>query len=268
LSEEGVSHWEEIIDTVYTYIGMIRYYCHSESGLPIWIYEELRAIQDLTYQFQDEMTPIDLVEDLALSLAPYVQIPPERLLDGDYLLFERDDDAIKLLLDNFMSPQNARVDLTSSLFGRAADFDDDENPSTSRNEKLDGIPNVSSLSAGVPSIEPIFGSRYWLHSIAPSVIQKWIIAAKAQLPSPSSAIKMPPINPFVPRRFNLKPTLIDDADHPLLFCSLKICTTVNKKKSWFPCAVIKYDEIKNQLLLSFEDEDKKWHQIDMGLLEF
>jgi len=269
LSEEGVSHWKEILDVVFIYIGMIRYYCHSESGLPIWIYEELQAIQELTYRFQDEMNPIDLVEDLADSLAPYIALPPERLLDGEHLLFERDADLIKELLDNFMSPRNARVDLISSQFGRAADFEDEGGtPSVSGNtEPVRGI-EVSSLSSGEPSVEPIFGTRYWSHPIPISVIEKWSNLAEPQLPPTSSSIKMPPINPFVPKGFDLKPTPSDDTHHPLLFCSLKICIMVNKKKSWFPCTVTKYDGIKNQVLLSYEDEDEKWHKVDIGLPDF
>ena len=96
LTENGVNYWVDIVDYVYMYIGMIRFYCKAENGLPMWIYEELKAIQDLSYRFADEETPMDLVENLADSLIPYHAIPPERLLDGDSLLFEFDGDAIKV----------------------------------------------------------------------------------------------------------------------------------------------------------------------------
>jgi secreted Zn-dependent insulinase-like peptidase len=96
LSVDGVSHWVEIIQYVYYYIGMMRYYSKSEGGLPMWIYEELRAIQQLSYEFADESTPLDLVEDMADRLTPYSCLPPERLLDGDDLLFEFDANAIEV----------------------------------------------------------------------------------------------------------------------------------------------------------------------------
>ena len=96
LSENGVSHWVEIVHYVYIYIGMIRYYCNSDDGLPMWIYEELKAIQGLAYRFADEETPVDLVETIAESLVSYHELPPERLLDGDSLLFEFDGNAIKV----------------------------------------------------------------------------------------------------------------------------------------------------------------------------
>ncbi len=96
MTEFGVNHWVEIVKYVFMYIGMLRYYCHDGGGLPMWIYDELKAIQSLSYQFADEETPIDLVENIADSLVAYHSLPPERLLDGDSLLFEFDGDAIKV----------------------------------------------------------------------------------------------------------------------------------------------------------------------------
>lgn len=103
LTENGVCHWVEIVNYVYMYIGMIRFYCHSDDGLPTWIYEELKAIQDLSYRFADEETPIDLVESIADSLIPYHAFPPERLLDGESLLFEFNGDAIKVSCHSLLS---------------------------------------------------------------------------------------------------------------------------------------------------------------------
>jgi secreted Zn-dependent insulinase-like peptidase len=113
LSVEGVSHWTEILQYVYCYIGMVRYYCKSMAddtgggrrGLPIWIYEELRAIQQVSYEFADETNPLDFVEDMADRLTPYSCLPPERLLDGDDLLFEFDNNVIEVrntILNNFV----------------------------------------------------------------------------------------------------------------------------------------------------------------------
>ena len=62
--------------------------------------------------------------------------------------------------------------------------------------------------------------------------------------------------------------LEDDAAHPLLNCSVKVCIAVGKKKSWFPAVVTQYKVQKNnssdvhRLFLSYEDEDEKWHILD------
>lgn len=106
LSEEGVSHWTEIVNHVYIYIGMMRHYCKSEEGHPSWIFDELQAIQKILHQFEDETTSEDLVESIADCLTPYNCLPPERLLDGDSLLFENDLGAVEvrwfLVLYNFL----------------------------------------------------------------------------------------------------------------------------------------------------------------------
>jgi hypothetical protein len=33
-------------------------------------------------------------------------------------------------------------------------------------------------------------------------------------------------------------------------------------QAWFPATVTKFNGIKNQVLLSYEDEDEKWHLVD------
>jgi secreted Zn-dependent insulinase-like peptidase len=96
LSEEGVAHWPEIVSEVYQYVGMLRHYCHQPQGLPLWIYDELRSIHEVAHRYGDEQSPEDLVESLAEELAPAYNLPPERLLDGNELLFEYDPEKIKV----------------------------------------------------------------------------------------------------------------------------------------------------------------------------
>ena len=37
------------------------------------------------------------------------------------------------------------------------------------------------------------------------------------------------------------------------------------QKLRFPCTVTKYDGSKNQVLLTYEDEDEKWHKVDLDI---
>lgn len=73
---------------------MLRHHCRE--GLPMWIFEELRSIQEISYRYDDEQSPEDLVESLADELAPAHPLPPERLLDGTSLLFEYDPESIQV----------------------------------------------------------------------------------------------------------------------------------------------------------------------------
>ncbi len=170
----------------------------------------------------------------------------------------------------------------SSTFGRASDFDEHittiqqhNNIEATKNMPspcLDSITgdaiNFSRESAGDPRTEPIFGTKYWSHKIPPQLMDEWEMARQPRLPPQSSNISLPPINPFIPNRFDLLPLPQNDGDHPLLSCSLKICVKVGKKKAWFPCTVNKYDGTRNRVLLTMEDGEKTWHCVDLTLAEF
>uniref|UniRef100_A0A7S4UXX9 Peptidase M16 C-terminal domain-containing protein n=2 Tax=Ditylum brightwellii TaxID=49249 RepID=A0A7S4UXX9_9STRA len=266
LSEEGVSHWGEIVTEIYNYIGMIRYYCATQDGLPSWIYEELRAIQDVAYKFEDEMTPEELVENIVEDMAPAFSLPPERLLDGNSLLFEYDGDAIKDIVDNFLVPRNARLDLMSSTFGRDADYDGLDETNEPVNETVNKIDEeedsggtFSIESLPPPQKEPMFGTKFWSNPISEALLKEWESATSPCLPSDSSLLSLPPLNPFVPTKFDLKPCPLDDTHHPLLHCSLKILDTGKK------ATVTKFNSSKKQILLLYEDRDEKWHEVDLVL---
>ncbi|KAI2493159.1 metalloendopeptidase [Fragilaria crotonensis] len=108
----------------------------------------------------------------------------------------------------------------------------------------------------------MFGTRYWVEDIANETLEQWSNAATPQLPPSESMLALPPKNPFVPEKLALKLLPEDDSDHPLLNSSLKLCISVGKRKSWFPATMVKYNATMNTVLLSYEDEDEKWHVID------
>lgn len=137
------------------------------------------------------------------------------------------------LLDEYFQPANMRVDLMSSTFGRAADYETSENDEV----VLDGAASevcgedeeeFDPSNAGTPSLEPMFGARYWCRGISESLMKEWAEACQPE--SKPSGLSLPPRNPFVPENLALKPLPLDDSHHPLVHCSLKICITVGKKK--------------------------------------
>mmetsp|Transcript_25023 Transcript_25023/g.38696 ORF Transcript_25023/g.38696 Transcript_25023/m.38696 type:complete len:904 (-) Transcript_25023:2329-5040(-) len=271
LSEDGVEHWHEIVSYVYMYIGMIRHFCLSESGLPDWIYEELRSINEVSFKFEDESSPEELVESIAEDLNPACPLPPDRLLDGHSLLFEFNGKAIQNLVDNFLTPKNSRVDLVSSSFGRAADFvgeDAEHCPSLLPNNiphiDNDGSALNFSVASGVkPQTEPMFGTTFWCHAIDSSLLEEWTKLSSPSIPPPSSNLNLPPVNPYIPTEFDIKPLPPDDTHHPLLHCSFKMCIVIGKKKTWLPATSTKYNSTTNSMLFSYEDEDEKWHIFDV-----
>jgi len=278
LSLLGLEHWRELVAAVYEYLGLLRQQCRQ--GWPPYIYEELRRIHELSYRYGDESAPDEVVGDLVENMAPHSHIPPERILDGSELLFEFDEVTIQSLLDEYMTPEKARIDLMSSSFGKPSDFDHDSADGTNNlgtdtiisnlviqeeDENGDGTFNVE--AAGEPQVDPMFGTQFWCHRLPASWLDQWTIAAEPGPPS-IEMLGLPPRNPYVPENFDLKPRPDHDADHPLLNSSLKLCIAVGKTKQWFPASVVQYNQTKNAVLLSFEDEEEKWHTLDQPETHF
>ncbi|VEU33574.1 unnamed protein product [Pseudo-nitzschia multistriata] len=279
LSEEGVEHWRDVVTELYRYVGMLRHYCREEGGLPAWIYEELRSIYEVAHRYADEEPPEDFVVDLAEEMSPWFNTPPERLLDASGLLFDYDPGTVQNLLDNFFSPSNARIDLSSSQFGRSSKYEETNGSGSAsvppsvvdyyNNFDLEqnALPPSDELfdpaGAGPPHIEPIFGTPFWCQRLSASLLEEWTHRAEPGLPPSSSPLALPQRNGFVPTDFSLKPLPPADCDHPLLNCSIKLQIPVGKRKEWFPATVTQYNGTKNQILCAYEDEDEKWHRLDV-----
>ena len=60
--------------------------------------------------------PYELVEDIVEEIME--DLPPQRLLDVISLLFNSYGAAVQNILDKFLTPDNARLDMMSSTFGR------------------------------------------------------------------------------------------------------------------------------------------------------
>jgi nardilysin len=265
LSQEGMErHWKDVLDAVYVYLGMLRLQC--QLGWPPWMFEELQRVAELSYVYRDEPSTDDLVEELAETMAPHNRVPLERILDGNYRCFNFDPDAIRDLLDNHLTPRNARIDLSSSLWGRASDYEDGtvtEGPET----KVPDLREVEETLkfdlkvAGPPLAEPMFGTRFWCSSVPIGWLEAW-----ERLSSPSSPdlpFRLPDPNPYVPTALDLKTLPEDDSHHPLLSCSLKLCVPVGKKKQWLPATAIRYNRTQHAVLVTYEGGlEQRWHQLD------
>jgi hypothetical protein len=142
------------------------------------------------------------------------------------------------LLEEHFQPKNMRLDLMSSTFGRAADYEA-ENDSINTNDNVisdleddddDDNKEFDPTTAGSPMVEPMFGPRYWSRCIPQLLLDEWTQIGDPQLPPPDSMLSLPPKNPFVPQDLSLKALPPNDSHHPLVHCSLKLCITIGKKK--------------------------------------
>lgn len=283
LTQNGVQHWDQVVHTVYQYIGMLR----NQRHMPSYIYEELFKMNEAAYQYQEDVSTDEFVEEMADRLAPcHALLPPERLLDGYELLWEYDEHAIRQLIEKYFTPSNARYDLMSSTFGRAADYSSEDNVirdtttlskvndrqrlSEQKKENdliLSHTYEISVKLHETPLVEPYFGTRFWVEEIGSDMLSRWELAfqngtAVADAPA---VLSLPSPNPFVPTTFHLKPRPIDDSHHPLLRCSVKIQVTVGRKKEWYPATVSKYNLSENLLELVYEDHGIRHHYCDMTI---
>ena len=57
----------------------------------------------------------------------------------------------------------------------------------------------------------------------------------------------------------MKPLPANDALHPLVNASIKVANVAkkSKNKNFYPAVITQFDSIKNELVLSFEDEEKQ-----------
>ncbi len=131
-SMRGMKCWEDVVEVIFDNIGMLKFHfielhCDGErtkkEGLAPFIHKELKMDADLLYQFADEGDVTDIVEEIAENMAPWTDLPDERVLDGHALLFhdEVDNEMVKSLMFDYFTPQNIRVDLMLSPFGRDSD---------------------------------------------------------------------------------------------------------------------------------------------------
>ena len=142
------------------------------------------------------------------AMCPWWNLPDERLLDGDSLLFGDiiDNSVVEDLLFNYITPDNTRVDLMSSFFGRDGDAEPTNESNNAANPEFCDIQQSFNMAeAGVPMIEPRFGTKFYVEPISDNILQRWRDAAEPQLPSTDLLLNLPPQNPFIPSNMDLKP---------------------------------------------------------------
>ncbi|MDH3690151.1 MAG: insulinase family protein [Gammaproteobacteria bacterium] len=148
LTEEGLHHTSEIVLTVFQYLNLIK-----AEGIQSWIFEELSALSEVEFRFQEKSNPRRYVSGLARSLQIY---PAEDVLRGPYLLEKFDAELIRNYLGE-LTPDNVVVSITA------------QNLYTDQSS-------------------PWYGTQFRATKIDPETISQWINAglnAELQLPTPN-----------------------------------------------------------------------------------
>ena len=146
LTEEGLLHYEEVVEIVFAYLNLLR-----EQGSQEWIFEETRNVAETQFRFLSQRDPMDYVSGLASQMHSY---PAEQFLSGPYKLFDYDPAQVEELLD-CMIPRNVLLILASKSF----------EGKTSLKEKW-------------------YGVDYEQVSIEPDILDKWSNATSPELALP------------------------------------------------------------------------------------
>lgn len=100
LTPEGLANWQTVATLMFEYLQTI-----EQEGLNEWRYEELQTINQINFEFAEQVSPTATAQHLASRLMHY---PAEQLLIGPYQLSQFDAEAIQRWL-SYLKPDNALV---------------------------------------------------------------------------------------------------------------------------------------------------------------
>ncbi|XP_027350190.1 insulin-degrading enzyme-like 1, peroxisomal isoform X3 [Abrus precatorius] len=160
LTDAGHEHIQDIIGLLFKYIDLLQ-----QSGVCKWIFEELSAVCETKFHYQDKIPPSDYVVNIASNMQFY---PPKDWLTGSSLPSKFSPSVIQMVLDQ-LSPNNVRIFWDSKNFEGLTD-----------------------------KVEPWYGTAYSVEKITGSVIQEWVRSA------PDENMHLPAPNKFIPTDLSLK----------------------------------------------------------------
>ncbi|RJX73826.1 insulinase family protein [Vibrio sinensis] len=102
LTEQGLAHTDDIIQSIFTYIRHIKH-----QGLEEWRYLEKQAVLESAFRFQEPTRPLDLVSHLVVNMQHY---QAQDTIYGDFMMSEYQESVLLSLLDYF-TPENLRITL-------------------------------------------------------------------------------------------------------------------------------------------------------------
>lgn len=171
LTDAGQEHMQDIIGLLFKYIGLLR-----QSGVCKWIFDELAALCETTFHYQDKIRPIDYAVIISNNMQLY---PPKDWLVGSSLPSNFSPNTIQMVLDE-LSPSNVRIFWESKNFENQTDM-----------------------------VEPWYRTDYSIEKITSSMIQEWMLS------SPDGDLHLPAPNVFIPTDLSIK-NAHDEVKYPTL----------------------------------------------------
>ncbi|XP_029316727.1 nardilysin-like isoform X2 [Cottoperca gobio] len=172
LTDEGFQNFYEVTHLVFEYLKMLQ-----TLGPQQRIYEEIQKIEANEFHYQEQIDPIEYVEDICENLQMF---PKEDFLTGDQLMFEFDPDVISGAL-SLLNPEKANLMLLSPEH-----------------------------EGQCPLREKWFGTQYNVEDIQQEWMERW--TGNLEL---NSELTLPAENKFIATDFALKPSDCPDTEIPV-----------------------------------------------------
>ncbi|KAK4755404.1 hypothetical protein SAY87_009161 [Trapa incisa] len=160
LTDSGHEHMKDIIGLLFKYISLLQ-----ESGVCGWIFDELSAMCETKFHYQDKIAPINYVVKISSNMQAY---PPADWIVGSSLPCKFNPSTIRMVLDD-LSMKNVRIFRESKNFEGLTDM-----------------------------VEPWYGTAYCVEHITDSKIEEWMQSI------PNENLHLPIPNVFVPTDLSLK----------------------------------------------------------------
>ncbi|XP_028251603.1 nardilysin-like isoform X2 [Parambassis ranga] len=172
LTDEGFQNFYQVTHLVFQYLKMLQ-----TLGPQQRIYEEIQRIEANEFHYQEQIDPIEYVEDICENMQLF---PKEDLLTGDQLMFEFNPEVINAAL-SLLTPEKANLMLLSPEH-----------------------------EGQCPLREKWFGTQYNVEDIQPEWMERW-----TQNLELNSDLHLPAENKFIATDFTLKPSDCPDTEFPL-----------------------------------------------------
>uniref|UniRef100_A0A0D6QRY2 Insulin-degrading enzyme-like 1, peroxisomal n=1 Tax=Araucaria cunninghamii TaxID=56994 RepID=A0A0D6QRY2_ARACU len=198
LTDAGQEHMEEIVKFIFQYLNILQ-----KSGVAEWIFNEVQAICETKFHFQDKISPINYVMNIASNMKLY---PPEDWLVASSLPSKFNPVIIQMVLDQLV-PSNSRIFWASKQF--------------------EGQTNET---------EPWYRTAFSVENIKVELVKEW------EDSQPDAKLGLPSPNVFIPTDLSLK-QVEDKVKHPVLLRKSKFSRLWYKSDTMFftPKAYIKLD---------------------------
>ncbi|XP_042422583.1 insulin-degrading enzyme-like 1, peroxisomal isoform X3 [Zingiber officinale] len=212
LTDKGHEHIEDIVGILFRYIDLLQ-----NSGVNKWIFDELVAISETQFHYQDKISPCRYVVNIASNIQNF---PPEDWLVRWSLPSNFVPSTIQTILDE-LTPENIRMFWESKNFEGCTDL-----------------------------VEPWYGTSYSVEKVPVSIIKQWI--AKA----PEVDLHLPKQNVFIPSDLTIKNAQEKQVKYPILLRTSSFSRLWYKPDTMFsmPKAYIKVEFNCPQSIVSPEAE--------------